>query len=101
MRGYSDDIVATSSRAEVRVLRCVYASVCVEFEVSPNGKVLKTFANFLMAEFQRHPSDASMFLAAARAFCLNRRSNRSRGGLGNILRASGDFQFRSPPLVLF
>lgn len=32
-----------------------------------------------MAEFQRHPSDASMFLAAARAFCLNRRSTVAEG----------------------
>jgi hypothetical protein len=42
MRGCSDGIVATLSTAEVRVLRCVYESVCVEFEVSRNGKVLKT-----------------------------------------------------------
>ncbi len=30
MRGYPDDIVAALSTAEVRVLRCVYETVCVE-----------------------------------------------------------------------
>ncbi|EHK74144.1 hypothetical protein SM0020_30267 [Sinorhizobium meliloti CCNWSX0020] len=73
MRDYHDDIVAALSKAELSALRCVYEWVCVEFEVSRNGKGAQDVANFVMAEFRR-PSDESAFLAAARAFSLNRQN---------------------------
>lgn len=69
MRGYPDDIVAALSETEARALRRVFEAVCIEFKLLRGGKRIQGIANFLMAEFRRHPRDEDMFLAAARAFC--------------------------------
>ena len=71
MRGYSDNIVAALSEAEVNALRRVYETVRTEFGIPRKGRRVQRLANFLMAEFRRYPLDEDALLAAARTFCLN------------------------------
>ena len=79
MRGYPDDIVAALSETEVRTLRRVFEAVCIEFKIPRRGKRIQGVANFLMAEFRRHPRDEDMFLAAARAFCCRQEPGHGYG----------------------
>lgn len=70
MRGYSNDIVAALSEAEVNALRTVYETVCTEFGIRRTGP-REGLANFLMAEFRLYLLDEDTLLAAAPAFCLS------------------------------
>ncbi|OAP36617.1 hypothetical protein AU381_19200 [Sinorhizobium glycinis] len=70
MRGYSNDIVAALSEAEVTALRRVYETVCIEFGIPRTGPRVQGLADFLMGEFRRYPLNEDTLLAAARAFCL-------------------------------
>ncbi|PDT83260.1 hypothetical protein CO676_14335 [Sinorhizobium sp. BJ1] len=71
MRGYSNDIVAALSEAEVNALRTVSETACTEFGIRRTGPRVQGLANFLMAEFRLCPLDEDTLLAAAPAFCLS------------------------------
>ncbi|CCE99871.1 hypothetical protein ABIA24_006369 [Sinorhizobium fredii] len=83
MRGYSDNIVAALSEAEVNALRRVYETVRTEFGIPRKGRRVQRLANFLMAEFRRYPLDEDALLAAARTFCL-RQEPASEARIGEL-----------------